>query len=102
MLGEYYNFYVSLHKNHWNRRLHFLGQVFTILYIVLCLCYKIYWMLIFFPLVVYPFAWSGHFFFEKNKPLAWGGLRDRGITTLRAKLCDIIMFKDILTGKIRW
>jgi len=40
--------------------------------------------------------------FEKNKPLAWDGAGDYGITTLKAKMCDIIMCKDIITGKIRW
>jgi hypothetical protein len=54
------------------------------------------------PFVVYPFAWAGHLFFEKNKPLAWDGAKDYGKTTLKAKVCDWIMFKDILTGKIKW
>jgi hypothetical protein len=46
---------------------------------------------------VYPFAWSGHFIFEQNTPLSWKG----GKITLLAKLCDWIMFKDILLGKFR-
>jgi hypothetical protein len=47
------------------------------------------------PFVVYPFAWSGHYFFEKNKPAAFSN-------PLWAKACDWIMLKDILIGRIKW
>tara|TARA_B100000287_G_scaffold173687_1_gene163876 strand:- start:163 stop:468 length:306 start_codon:yes stop_codon:yes gene_type:complete len=101
-MREYYEFYLTLHKNKWNRRLHFVGQLFTILYVFLCVYYNRYWFLLLSPFVVYPFAWLGHSVFEKNKPLAWGGIKDRGLTTLKAKACDAIMFWNILTGKIGW
>jgi len=52
-------------------------------------------MLLLTPFVVYPFAWSGHFFFEKNKPAAFSN-------PFWAKACDWVMLKDIITGKIRW
>jgi hypothetical protein len=52
-------------------------------------------MLVFAPFVVYPFAWTGHFFFEKNKPAAFSD-------PIKAKICDFLMFKDVLTGKIKW
>ena len=53
------------------------------------------WFLFFIvPLVVYPFAWTGHFFFEKNKPAAWS-------KPLWAKACDWLMFRDIIMGKIK-
>jgi len=92
-LKEYYQHYLSLHQNPWCRRLHVLGQISTIIYIVLCVKYFLP-LLLFSPLVVYPFAWSGHYFFEKNKPAAF---KD----PLKAKLCDWIMFKDILMGRIK-
>jgi hypothetical protein len=47
------------------------------------------------PFVVYPFAWTGHFVFEKNEPAAFSH-------PLWAKACDWVMLKDILTGKIPW
>jgi hypothetical protein len=50
-------------------------------------------LLIFAPFVVYPFAWSGHFFFEKNKPAAF---KD----PVKAKIADWIMLFDILRGKV--
>ena len=51
-------------------------------------------LLIFTPFVIYPFAWSGHYFFEKNEPAAFS-------SPLRAKISDWMMFRDILLGKIK-
>ena len=66
---QYYEYYLSLHQNKWCRRLHVLGQLFTIAYIVFSIKTSL-WLLIASPFVVYPFAWSGHYFFEKNEPAA--------------------------------
>jgi hypothetical protein len=52
-------------------------------------------MLVFAPFIIYPFAWTGHFFFEKNKPAAFSD-------PVKAKISDFIMLKDVLTGKIKW
>jgi len=99
-MSEYYTFYLSLHQNKWCRRFHFLGQITTIMFVSGCLYFQWYWLLLAAPFVVYPFAWVGHLVFEKNRPLAWDGIKDGGITTLKAKACDWIMFKDILIGKL--
>ena len=50
-------------------------------------------MLLLLPFVVYPFAWSGHFLFEHNKPAAFKN-------PWLAKLSDWRMLFDILRGKI--
>lgn len=92
-LSEYYQYYLTLHTNRICRRLHFLGQISTILYIVCCFLFLHPAMLIFAPFIVYPFAWSGHYFFEKNKPAAFSD-------PIKAKISDWIMFKDILLGRI--
>ena len=91
---EYYNYYLTLHQNKWTRRLHVLGQLATIIVVVAALSQRSWLLLLSAPFVVYPFAWTGHFFFEKNKPAAWS-------KPLWAKACDWIMFKDILTGKLK-
>ena len=98
---EYYQMYLTLHQNKWNRRLHVLGQLFTIGYFILCV-YLTFWKSLFFlplfiasPFVVYPFAWSGHLFIEKNKPAAFKN-------PLWAKASDWVMLKDIITGKIKF
>ncbi len=91
---EYYEHYLSLHQNVINRRLHVVGQLTTILFTVFVF-YKQYWILLLFvPFVVYPFAWSGHYFFEKNAPAAFS-------KPLWAKACDWVMLKDILMGKVK-
>jgi hypothetical protein len=93
--SEYYIHYLSLHQNKWTRRLHVLGQLMTILFVIGCVKTGLWWALIFTPFIVYPFAWSGHYFFEKNKPAAFK-------RPLWAKACDWVMLKDILLGRIKW
>ena len=90
---EYYKYYLTLHKNRWNRRLHAIGQLMTLLFVALVVQEKQWLLLILAPFVVYPFAWSGHFFFEKNKPAAWS-------KPLWAKACDWVMLKDMIIGKV--
>ena len=92
-MKEYYEMYLTLHQNKVCRRLHVLGQFMTILWIVECCKFEYYWFLLLSPLIVYPFAWSGHYFFEKNKPAAF---KD----PVKAKLADWIMLFDILRGKV--
>ena len=92
---QYYKYYLTLHQNKWCRRLHVLGQLATIAFTIFVF-YNSHWLLApLIPFVVYPFAWSGHHFFEKNQPAAWS-------RPLWAKACDWIMFKDILTRKLEW
>jgi len=92
-IAEYYQHYLTLHKNPKCRLLHFIGQLVTIIYTVWIL-YNWYWFLIpFIPFVVYPFAWSGHYIFEKNTPAAFK-------RPIYAKISDWMMFRDIIRGKI--
>ena len=93
--SEYYQYYFTLHQNKWCRRLHVLGQCVTLIYIITVFVTKLWLLLVFAPFVVYPFAWSGHYFFEKNKPAAFS-------RPLWAKACDWVMLKDILLGRIEW
>ena len=98
-LKEYYKHYLSLHQNIICRRLHVAGQLVTILYIIFSLwmiTHNIWYafLLLGAPFVVYPFAWSGHKFFEKNKPAAFSN-------PVKAKICDWMMLFDIIRGKIK-
>ncbi len=93
-INEYYKHYLSLHQNINCRRLHFVGQLITLLYIIYALYNGNLILLLAAPFVIYPFAWSGHYFFEKNEPAAY---KD----PIKAKISDWIMFKDIILGKIK-
>jgi len=92
---DFYPFYLSEHENRTCRRLHFLGSSLVIFILLLTLITARWFLLLLLPFLGYGFAWSGHFFFEKNKP-----------ATLKYPLYsfigDWIMYKDILTGKIKF
>tara|TARA_R110000744_G_scaffold32112_13_gene75237 strand:- start:9620 stop:9928 length:309 start_codon:yes stop_codon:yes gene_type:complete len=92
--AEYYQHYLTLHQNNWTRRLHILGQLATLAYIGFIVHSSVWLLLLAAPLIVYPFAWSGHFFFEKNRPAAFSH-------PIWAKACDWVMLKDIIIGKIQ-
>jgi len=92
---QYYEHYLSLHQNKTNRRLHVVGQGVTVATLGTAVVLKSWPLLLLVPFVVYPFAWSGHIFFEKNRPAAFS-------RPLWAKVSDWIMLKDILTGKLEW
>ena len=93
-LQEYYEYYLTLHQDVRCRRLHFAGQWFTILFTAFVLEYWYWYLIPAIPFVIYPFAWSGHYFYEKNTPAAF---RD----PVKAKLSDWMMFRDILLGRIK-
>jgi len=91
---DYYKYYLSLHQNIWCRRLHFMGQIATLVVLFTILAHGGWYLLLLplVPFVVYPFAWTGHFVFERNHPAAF-------TNPLWAKACDWVMFWDILRGK---
>ena len=91
---KYYQHYLSLHQNLWCRRLHVLGQTFTIAYAIMCLTKIPLVFALLAPFIVYPFAWSGHYFFEKNEPAAFK-------KPLYAKLAEWVMINDRLIGRIQ-
>lgn len=94
-LAEFYPYYLSEHENNTSRRLHFIGTSLVIT-IVFFAVFKanasLLWLL---PLVGYAFAWVGHYFFERNRPATFKH-------PIYSLLSDFIMWKDILTGRIRW
>ena len=94
-LKAYYEYYLTLHKNNMCRRCHFIGQLFTVAYVFLVVLKLNLLFLLAAPFIVYPFAWFGHFYYEKNKPAAFSD-------PIKSKICDWLMFKDIITGKIKW
>lgn len=92
---DFYPYYLQEHTNKTNRRLHFIGSclvVIAICYALLTQNLKVFWLL---PFIGYGFAWVGHFFFEKNRPATFKH-------PFYSLLGDWVMFKDILTGKIKW
>ena len=92
-LAAFYPFYLSEHRNATSRRLHFIGTALflvLLIYIIFTGNWASFWII---PLVGYGFAWTGHFFFEKNKPATFK-------YPFFSLASDFIMFWDILTGQI--
>ena len=93
--AEFYPFYLGEHSNTTCRRLHFVGSA-LVLIIVTCAVLTQSWALLWvLPVVGYGFAWVGHFVFEKNRPATFKH-------PVYSLIGDWVMFKDFMTGKIKW
>lgn len=93
---EFYPYYLSEHRDPTCRRLHFVGSLLIVVLIVAVIAGVLSpWWLLAIPLIGYGFAWVGHFFFEHNRPATF-------TYPLYSLIGDWVMFKDILTGKLRF
>ena len=89
---EFWPFYVREHSDPTNRRLHFIGTSLVIGCAVGAAMGQ--WYLIpAMPVVGYGFAWTGHFFFQKNKPATFK-------YPLWSLAADFVMWGKIATGKM--
>ena len=93
--AEFYPYYLSEHNNSTCRRLHFIGTTLVIFILAMTIAKGAWLLLLAVPLAGYSFAWVGHFFFEKNRPATFKH-------PFYSFAGDWVMFKDILTGKIRF
>jgi hypothetical protein len=93
--SEFYPFYLGEHADRTCRRLHVLGTSTGLACIVAAMATgRPRWLLA--GLVAgYAFAWIGHFFFEKNRPATFSH-------PFYSFAGDWVMFKDVLTGRIRF
>ena len=92
---EFYPFYLSEHANRSCRRLHFVGSTLVLACIVATVVTENFWWLAGAVLAGYGFAWIGHLAFEKNRPATFKH-------PVYSLMGDWVMYKDILTGRIRW
>ena len=92
---EFYPFYLSQHTNLICRRLHFIGSSLVLANLFYAVFTGNWLLLLLLPVIGYGFAWTGHYFFEHNKPATF-------TYPIYSLIADWAMFKDILTGKIRF
>ena len=92
--SAFYPYYIHEHSNRTCRRIHVVGTGLVIAAFLLAVVTMNPWWLLAMPLVGYGFAWVGHFFFEKNRPATFKH-------PLYSFAGDWVMFKDILTGKLK-
>lgn len=93
--AEFYPYYLQEHCNPVCRRLHFFGSLLVLTILAAALATQHWLLLLGMPLAGYGFAWVGHFFFEHNRPATFQ-------YPLYSLLGDWVMFKDMLTGRIRF
>ena len=93
---DFYPFYLGEHANLICRRLHFIGTsgIVVIAALVITQVLPLVWLWAI-PVLGYGFAWVGHFFFEKNRPATFK-------YPFYSFLGDWVMYRDMLTGKIRF
>ncbi|MDH3646683.1 MAG: DUF962 domain-containing protein [Gammaproteobacteria bacterium] len=92
---SFYPFYLNEHSDRMCRRLHFIGTglvIATFLVAIVGSNWRLLWLL---PLFGYGFAWAGHFLFEKNRPATFK-------YPVYSLIGDFVMFRDMLTGRIRF
>lgn len=92
---DFYPFYLSQHSNQTNRRLHIVGTMLALVFLLRTILFFSLGNLLCVPLVGYGLAWIGHFFFEKNKPATF----KYPLFSLQG---DIRMLKETLTGKLKF
>lgn len=92
---RFYPFYLSQHRNRTCRRLHFIGSTLVLILIVAAIINQAAIYLLATPLAGYGFAWLGHFIFEKNRPATF-------TYPLYSLMGDWVMYKDMLTGRIKF
>ena len=91
---EFWPYYLSQHQDAMNRKLHFVGTTAALICLTMALLGKRRFLLLT-PIAGYGCAWAGHFFFERNRPATF-------TYPLYSFMGDWVMWKDILTGKIRF
>ncbi|QGZ40759.1 hypothetical protein IP92_05870 [Pseudoduganella flava] len=91
---EFYPFYLAEHAHPVCRRLHFIGSSLVLIILAAALMSGRYMLLWLLPVVGYGFAWVGHFFFEHNRPATFQ-------YPLFSLIGDWVMFRDMLTGRLR-
>lgn len=91
--NEFFPFYLSQHKSRINKKIHFVGTTLALLcFVIFFLTFNFNYFLLAFVLG-YGCAWSGHFFFEKNKPATFK-------FPIYSFIGDFVMAKEIAFGNI--
>lgn len=93
--SEFYPYYLDEHRDRNCRRLHFIGSLLVLIVLASVLVTGAWLWLLALPVIGYGFAWLGHFVFEKNRPATFR-------YPLYSLMGDWVMFRDMLTGRIRF
>jgi len=92
---EFYPHYLELHANPWCRRTHVFGLLAEAPLLGIAAVTQIWWLLALAPLVLYGFAWAGHFLFAHNHPASFEH-------PLWSMIGYWRMMAEMATGKVSW
>lgn len=93
--ADFYPYYLAEHSDRTCRRLHFVGSALVLVVLAYVIATANFLALLLVPLIGYGFAWVGHFFFEHNRPATFK-------YPLYSLIGDWVMFKEMITGKIKF
>lgn len=68
---QFWPFYVREHSHATNRLLHFIGSTLGLVCLAETFLTAHLWLIPLGLLIGYGFAWTGHFFIERNKPASF-------------------------------
>src|SRR5688500_5518087 len=92
--NEFYQYYLSQHQHIMSQRMHFVGCALALL-LLIAFVFSFKLSFLFLAIIIgYGFAWAGHYFFEKNHPTSCEH-------PMYSFMADWMMFKDMITGKIK-
>jgi hypothetical protein len=93
--SAFYPYYLSEHADRTCRRLHFVGTTLGLAFLLHAFATLNFWWLLAGLVSGYAFAWVGHYFFEHNRPATFS-------YPFYSFMGDWVMWKDILTGRIKF
>lgn len=93
--ADFYPYYLTQHANRTCRRTHFIGSTLALACLAQAIISLNAWWVLAGLVCGYGGAWTGHFFYEKNRPASF----DQPLYSFRA---DWIMYWQMLTGKLTW
>ncbi len=91
---EFYPYYLGEHSNRVCRTLHYIGSTLGLIIMIFSVISGNYIYILAGLVLGYAFAWTGHFFFEHNKPATFQ-------YPVWSFMGDWVMLKDFLSGKFR-
>jgi len=93
--ADFYPHYLRAHAHRACRRLHFVGTTLAAFGLLAAAWLGEPLLAVAAVAAAYAFAWFGHFFFEHNHPATFSH-------PLYSLAGDWVMYRDMLTGRIRW
>ena len=91
---DFFPFYLQEHSKKLTRSLHYAGTSIALAMLAWTLATQTWWLIPFYFVIGYGFAWTGHFFVEHNRPATF-------TYPLWSLIGDHHMLALFLTGRLK-